>query len=632
MNKKKRPHSLYAFMIISIGVSVISYIATLYMNGWSLILTSIILLFSVIMFITAFLYSIIRHYFIRPLGSLISDVGIVGHNTEIDTKKYAQYYELHTLSLAINDMRKGLEQSYQEGEESKISLNVLKNILNGLDAYLYVSDPITDEILFINDNMKNHFNLEDDAVGRTCWKLLQSGFEDRCDFCPCFKLENHPDDPVVWEEHNTVTNRYYRNTDRYIDWIGGRKAHLQHSVDITDLITAKELAEQSSRSKSEFLSRMSHEMRTPMNAIIGMTNIAKDSDDPDKKEYCLDNIDNASRHLLGVINDILDMSKIEANKFNLSYTEFNFERMLHSVLDVLNFRIEEKHQSFSLYIDPAIPQVIVSDEQHLAQVITNLLTNAVKFTPDKGNIQLNACRLGEENGVFSLQIEIIDSGIGIANEQQSKLFHSFEQADGSIARKFGGTGLGLAISRYIVELMGGKIWVESELGKGSRFVFTLEVEKGKGNSMAYNPGIETEEEPESEEKDFPQSLENKTILLAEDVEINREIIITVLEDTKLKIDCAENGQQAIEMFAADPDKYDLIFMDVQMPEVDGLEATRRIRSMAPPKGAQVPIVAMTANVFHEDIKKCLEVGMDDHIGKPIDFDELLIIIKKYLYI
>ena len=632
MNKKKRPHSLYAFMIISIGVSVISYIATLYMNGWSLILTSIILLFSVIMFITAFLYSIIRHYFIRPLGSLISDVGIVGHNTGIDTKKYAQYYELHTLSLAINDMRKGLEQSYQEAEESKVSLNVLKNILNGLDAYLYVSDPITDEILFINDNMKNHFNLEDDAVGRTCWKLLQSGFEKRCDFCPCFKLENHPDDPVVWEEHNTVTNRYYRNTDRYIDWVGGKKAHLQHSVDITDLITAKELAEQSSRSKSEFLSRMSHEMRTPMNAIIGMTNIAKDSDDPNKKEYCLDNIDNASRHLLGVINDILDMSKIEANKFNLSYTEFNFERMLYSVLDVLNFRIEEKHQSFSLYIDPAIPEVIVSDEQHLAQVITNLLTNAVKFTPDKGNIQLNACRLGEENGVFSLQIEIIDSGIGIANEQQSKLFHSFEQADGSIARKFGGTGLGLAISRYIVELMGGKIWVESELGKGSRFVFTLEVEKGKANVMHYNPGTETEEEPESEGKSLPQSFANKTILLAEDVEINREIIITVLEDTKLKIDCAENGQQAIEMFAADPDKYDLIFMDVQMPEVDGLEATRRIRSMAPPKGAQVPIVAMTANVFHEDIKKCLEAGMDDHIGKPIDFDELLIIIKKYLYI
>jgi len=369
-----------------------------------------------------------------------------------------------------------------------------------------------------------------------------------------------------------------------------------------------------------------------MNAIIGMTNIAKDSDDPNKKEYCLDNIDNASRHLLGVINDILDMSKIEANKFNLSYTEFNFERMLHSVLDVLNFRIEEKHQSFSLYIDPAIPEVIVSDEQHLAQVITNLLTNAVKFTPDKGNIQLNACRLGEENGVFSLQIEIIDSGIGIANEQQSKLFHSFEQADGSIARKFGGTGLGLAISRYIVELMGGKIWVESELGKGSRFVFTLEVEKGKANVMHYNPGTETEEEPESEGKSLPQSFANKTILLAEDVEINREIIITVLEDTKLKIDCAENGQQAIEMFAADPDKYDLIFMDVQMPEVDGLEATRRIRSMAPPKGAQVPIVAMTANVFHEDIKKCLEAGMDDHIGKPIDFDELLIIIKKYLYI
>jgi len=389
---------------------------------------------------------------------------------------------------------------------------------------------------------------------------------------------------------------------------------------------AKEQAEQGSRSKSEFLSRMSHEMRTPMNAIIGMTGIAKNSDDAAMKEYCLDRINEASRHLLGVINDVLDMSKIEADKLELNFTEFNFEQMLSSALNVVKFRMDEKKQNFFFSIDSSVPAYLIGDEQRLTQVIANLLSNAVKFTPDLGSIRFNARTLAEEHGIYNVQIEIIDSGIGISKEQQSKLFQSFEQADGSITRKYGGTGLGLVISKRIIELMGGDIWIESELGKGSAFIFTFKAEKAYEK---IDPKPLSELSGGADANDTVISFEGKTALLAEDIELNREIVLAMLEETKLKIDCVENGQEAVDTFMADPNKYDIIFMDMQMPDVDGLEATRRIRASGIPEGARVPIIAMTANVFREDIEKCLKAGMNDHIGKPIDFNELIQKIKSY---
>jgi signal transduction histidine kinase len=399
---------------------------------------------------------------------------------------------------------------------------------------------------------------------------------------------------------------------------------------INVVFAAKVQAEQGSRSKSEFLSRMSHEMRTPMNAIIGMTGIAQNSNDSVQKEYCLDRIDDASRHLLGIINDILDMSKIEADKFELSFLDFKFERMLSNVLNVTKFKIDEKNQELKISIDPAMPPVLLGDEQRLAQVIANLLTNAAKFTDNRGLIQCNAHICGEENGIYTIQVEVIDNGIGIAKDQQGKLFNLFEQADGSITRKFGGTGLGLAISKRIVELMGGDIWVESELGKGSKFAFTFKAEKGKIEDIQHDALTADLNANDTGVAEPFKSFEGKTALMAEDIEINREIVIVMLEDTKLIIDCAENGQQAVEMFEANPGKYDIIFMDMQMPEVDGVEATRRIRALNTPKALQIPIIAMTANVFKEDINKCLEAGMNDHVGKPIDFDELVRKIEKYI--
>jgi signal transduction histidine kinase/DNA-binding response OmpR family regulator len=531
----------------------------------------------------------------------------------------------------------------------------------------------------------------------------------------------------------------------------GQKVVLAYARDLRE--QKKMLAaEAASHAKTSFLSNMSHEMRTPMNAIIGMTAIAKNAVDIERKDYAFTKIEDASTHLLGVINDVLDISKIEANMLELSPMEFDFERMLHKVVSVINFRMDEKRLDFKANMAGNLPRFIVGDDQRLAQVIMNLLSNAVKFTPEGGKIQLDASMIGESSGLCELQISVTDSGIGISLEQQEKLFKAFSQAESGISRDYGGTGLGLAISKRIVEMMDGEMKVESELGKGARFIFTIKAARGTRSIRSLlAPGVNWEtirilavddmvesleyiksifdqlnvkcdiaaggEEAlqmikENEEYDIcfidwrmpgmdgieltrmiksgkkskpsvvviisaynweeikgaaiqagvdkflPKPLlssaiidcvndclgiesyeEGQTvvgkfadrhILLAEDIEINREIVLALLDDTGLEIDTAENGREALVKMEANPDKYDLIFMDVQMPEMDGFEATRRIRALSSPHCKEIPIIAMTANVFKDDIEKCIEAGMNDHIGKPLDMEKVHEKLRKYL--
>ena len=384
-------------------------------------------------------------------------------------------------------------------------------------------------------------------------------------------------------------------------------------------------AKGASLAKSNFLANMSHEIRTPMNAIIGMSSIGISSPDTERKDYAFDKINSASQHLLGVINDILDVSKIEAGKFELSMTDFNFENMLHQVVSINNFRIDEKNQELTVEIDPNLPIILFGDEQRLAQVITNLLSNANKFTPEKGSIAIYAklLYLDEGSGMCTIQIKVQDSGIGISSEQQSKLFTAFNQAENDTTRKYGGTGLGLAISKNIVDMMNGDIWIESELGKGSSFVFTVKLRSLPGEMLEIKR-IDNETGAEA------MNFEDKYILLAEDIDINREIVLSILEPTLINIDCAKNGAEAVAMFSESPGKYDMIFMDLQMPEMDGYEATRTIRASGIPEGVLIPIIAMTANVFREDVERCMHAGMNDHIGKPISFEELFEKLKQYL--
>ena len=388
--------------------------------------------------------------------------------------------------------------------------------------------------------------------------------------------------------------------------------------DMTDMIRSKEQAEQASQAKSNFLANMSHEMRTPLNAIIGMTSIAKSAQEIERKDYCLDKIENASGHLLGVINDVLDMSKIESGRLELYMNGIHIEKLLSNAVGVVSYRIKEKNQRLSVQIGANVPKAFITDEQRLTQVLANLLSNAVKFTDNGGEITLSVTSESYEGDNHTLRFEVHDNGIGISQEQQQKLFQSFTQADNSISRRFGGTGLGLAISRRIVELLGGRIWVESNLGQGSSFCFFISV------STAESEGLPTAV-PERLEGKMPD-LTGKRMLIAEDVEINREIFLALLEPTNLTIDCAENGQQAVDMFEGNREAYDIIFMDIHMPEMDGYNATRLIRV----QDSQIPIIALTANVFAEDIARCIEAGMNGHLGKPLELEAVLTTLEKYL--
>lgn len=401
-----------------------------------------------------------------------------------------------------------------------------------------------------------------------------------------------------------VTLRDVSNYHHMIDEINAQNERL---------VELKDLAESASKAKSTFLANMSHEIRTPMNAIIGMAQIAQKSASREQVEDALKKIRVASNHLLGLINDILDMSKIEANKLELAHEPFALRDMVDNIRVISETRIEEKELHFSADVAPDVPEILIGDELRLAQVFSNLLSNAVKFTHKGGHIGLDVRLAGLADGVADIEAAVKDDGIGISPEQLKKLFHSFEQADAGISRRFGGTGLGLFLSKNIIEMMGGKISVDSELGVGSRFSvhFSLPV----GTREAHGQ----EEMAAADACDF----RGQFALLADDVEVNREIVLSVMEDTGLAFDCAVDGEEALELFRRAPEKYGIIFMDIQMPVMDGYAATRAIRAVGHPNARAVPIIAMTANAFSEDVQKSYSEGMDDHIAKPIDMDELL---------
>lgn len=534
---------------------------------------------------------------------------------------------IRALIAGIKKFRAGQRQfrfnSKQKDEFGELADNfdeMADSIVASVESPLCIADNDL-RIIYMNDAaLELADSTLEEVVGRSY--VNYSVYPHNTVYDPVLSLEEGRRARVYYHKEN---DRYYRGAaTRFTDKDGAAIGYYIITQDVTEIQIARERAEQANVAKTSFLSNMSHEMRTPMNAIVGMTTIGLRESEAEKKDQCFDEITDASQHLLGVINDILDISKIEASKFELSEVEFVFEEVLQRIVTVNSYRIKEKDQEFVVTLDPAIPSRIVADDQRFSQVITNLLTNASKFTPEGGVVKLETKLLADNGSSVEIQVSVIDTGIGITEEQRERIFEEFEQAENYTSRRYGGTGLGLAISRRIIELMGGKIWVDSEPGKGSTFSFTLEVLKGDERDEASSASdVVSEEEKNRTYEDF-------RILLAEDMRVNRKVITTLLKPTKVEIVCAEDGKQAFDKFAEDPEGFDLIFMDIQMPHMDGFEATRQIRALDHPAAKKVPIVAMTANVFREDVEKCLEAGMNDHVGKPVNIDEVLARFRKYL--
>lgn len=363
----------------------------------------------------------------------------------------------------------------------------------------------------------------------------------------------------------------------------------------------KEQAMYSARFKQQFLANMSHEIRTPLNAVVGVTHLLLEKNPREDQLRYLRSMKQASQNLLALINDILDISKIEAGKIAFEKISYNPSALLENVHQTLQVKAEEKSIDFSCACDADVPEWIMGDPARLTQILTNLAGNAIKFTPETGKVSMH-CTLYNNGKDSRIRYEVKDTGIGIEADQLDRIFESFTQASDDTTRKFGGTGLGLSISKQLVELMGGTIHVESRFGFGTRFYFDMPYETGEAHAI-------------SQQADEPALPSRKLkFLLAEDQPMNQMVASDILESMfpGCKVEVAANGKEAV--LKASEDQYDLVFMDIHMPEMDGFEATRKIRAA----GNSVPVIALTANVIREEIEKCLEVGMNRHLAKPFE--------------
>lgn len=388
---------------------------------------------------------------------------------------------------------------------------------------------------------------------------------------------------------------------------------------VDQLSAAKEAAESANKAKSEFLSHMSHDIRTPINGVIGMTEIAKENlDDKERICDCLGKIETASHHLLSLINDVLDMTRIESGKVEINPIPMNLKRFIDNCESIITGQLTQRDLRFNVCTGELTHTLLVGDELHLKQIMINILGNAVKYTMDGGSITFTIEEIGVEGENALFRFTCADTGVGMKPEFMSHIFESFVQEDGGSRTTYKGTGLGMAITKELVEMMDGTITVQSELNEGSTFTVVVPL---KIDADA----VEVEYKP------VAQSIEGAHVLLAEDNELNREIVQVQLGAAGVTVDSAENGKIAMDMFASSPvNCYDVILMDVMMPEMDGLEATRMIRKMDRPDAATIPIIAMTANAFDEDVRMAREAGMNAHLSKPVENATLIKVLSNYL--
>ncbi len=510
-----------------------------------------------------------------------------------------------------------------KSQKLNVQTNLLENIKYNISDLMFYKD-LDGHYLGCNKAFERYTGLtEAEMQGKTDWEI--------------FSLNKQVAEKYIMDDKQAMINRKVIVVEELLVYPDGTKSLVETVKtpmvndegecfgimglcrDITLRKQAEEEAKVANQAKSAFLAHMSHEMRTPMNAIIGMCNIGLVGiQNQEKVQTSLMQIKASSGHLLNLINDVLDMSKIESGKIELNIQPFSLAAVLNNACEMISQRCIEKE--IILYRPEAEDLRLDGDALRLEQVLINLLGNAVKFTMEGGAIHFDVQVLKVQEKQAEILFDVKDTGIGMNEDQLAKLFLPFEQTHSSITGRFGGTGLGLSISQNLIQHMGGKIEVESDVDNGSSFYFTLKFNLSDEEMEEYGEDLTVEE------IDFSHI----HILLADDVEINCEIVREILSFTGISIDEVHTGAHAVQKFEqSEPGYYDAILMDIQMPVLDGYEATRGIRKLDRPDASEIPIIAMTANAFKEDIDMALSSGMNAHIAKPIDFNILLRTIKRF---